>query len=145
MLKLLLVDDFPIMLQGVRRFLEAAFGPVVIGEAADGEEAWQQLRATTWDLVLLDISLPDKTGLALLREWKQEWPDLRVLMLSMHVSPAYVTRAISAGAAGYLTKESATEELATAIAAILAGGTYLGKSVRWLAGSAAQAPATAET
>jgi DNA-binding NarL/FixJ family response regulator len=130
MLKVLLVDDHPLVLRGLRLVLLDEFEPVQIGEAGDSQAAWEKLVAVSWDVVVLDISLPGRNGLELLQDLKFRWPDLPVLMLSMHLNQVYVGRALSAGASGYLTKESAPEEMASAIQAALAGRTYISKSVR---------------
>jgi DNA-binding NarL/FixJ family response regulator len=109
-LRALLSDEFP----------EAAFG-----EAPDGRQALEHLRKTTWDVALLDITLPGRSGLDLLKEIEAEWPKLPVLVLSGHPEDQFALRVLKAGAGGYMTKESAPEELAKAIRKILAGGRYV--------------------
>ena len=96
---------------------------------ATGPEALEQVRASQWDVVVLDITMPGQNGLAVLRLLKQSHPDLPVLMLSMHSGYHYVTGSLKAGASGYLSKESAPEELITAIQTAIGGGTYISQSL----------------
>jgi DNA-binding NarL/FixJ family response regulator len=100
-----------------------------IGEAATADAAIQLSRETRWDLVILDLSLPDRSGLQLLSELKRERPDLPVIVLSMHAEDEYAVRALRNGASGYLTKESAPEELISALQKVIRGGRYLPASL----------------
>jgi two-component system invasion response regulator UvrY len=123
--RVLIVDDHTIVRCGLRALLANEFRGAAFGEAADARQAFEQLRKKTWDIVLLDITLPGKSGLDLLKEMKAEWPLLPVLVLSGHPEDQFAVRVLKAGAGGYLTKESAHEELAKAIHKILDGGRYV--------------------
>jgi two-component system invasion response regulator UvrY len=127
--RVLIADDHAIVRRGLRNILNEAALPAIIGEARDGHEALEMALAENWDVVVLDITMPGQSGLEVLRKLKQERPDQCVLMLSMHASPVYVRGAMRDGAAGYLTKETAPDELITAIIAVLAGKTYLGDNL----------------
>jgi len=129
MLRVLIADDHAIVRKGLKEILGEEVGSVVVGEASSGPEALNKARAEQWDVVVLDITMPGQSGLDVLEKLKQEQPGLPVLMLSMHSSSQYVTRSLKAGASGYLSKESAPSELINAIRAILAGGTYTGRSL----------------
>jgi DNA-binding NarL/FixJ family response regulator/HPt (histidine-containing phosphotransfer) domain-containing protein len=123
--RVLIVDDHTIVRCGLRAMLANEFSGAAFGEAADARQAFEQLRKAPWDIALLDITLPGKSGLDLLKELKAEWPTLPVLVLSGHPEDQFAVRVLKAGAGGYLTKESAPEELAKAIHKILAGGRYV--------------------
>jgi two-component system invasion response regulator UvrY len=121
----LIVDDHAIVRRGLRALLADEFRGAAFGEAPDARRAVEQLRKTHWDLALLDITLPGKSGLDLLKELKAEWPMLPVLVLSGHAEDQFAVRALKAGAGGYMTKDSAPEELTRAVHKILAGGRYV--------------------
>ena len=123
-MRVLLVDDHAIVRAGLRGLL-AAGGRAEIAEAADAAGAVAAMRATRPDLIVLDINLPGIGGLDLLRRMLAEDDRLRVLVLSMHAEPIYATRAIEAGARGYLSKNAPPDELITAVARIAAGGHYV--------------------
>ena len=125
MMRILIVDDHAIVRRGLRELLSDEFHRVAFGEASDAQQALEQLRKKEWDVALLDIALPGKSGLDLLKELKTEWPKLPVLILSAHPEDQFAVRALKAGAGGYMTKESAPEELAKAIRKVLAGGRYV--------------------
>lgn len=125
MMRVLIVDDHAIVRRGLRDLLSDEFLGAAFGEAADAPQALEQLREKKWDVALLDIALPGKSGLELLKELKNEWPKLPVLVLSAHPEDQFAVRVLKAGAGGYMTKESAPEELAKAIRKILAGGRYV--------------------
>ena len=125
MMRVLIVDDHAIVRRGLMAFLSDGFHGAAFGEAGDGRQALEHLRNGEWDVALLDINLPGKNGLELLKELKAEWPGLPVLVLSAHPEDQFAIRALKAGAGGYMTKESAPEELAKAIHKILAGGRYV--------------------
>ncbi len=125
MMRVLIVDDHAVVRRGLRGLLSDEFDGAAFGEAADSREALDQLRKKEWDVALLDMALPGKSGLDLLKELKAEWPKLPVLVLSGYPEDQFAVRVLKAGAAGYLTKESAPEELAKAIRKILAGGRYV--------------------
>jgi formate hydrogenlyase transcriptional activator len=125
MIRALIVDDHAILRHGLRALLSDAFEGVECGEAGNFDEAMDQLRKQEWDVALLDITMPGKSGLELLRELKIEWPKLPVLVLSVHPADQFAVRVRKAGGEGYMTKESAPEELVKAIRIILAGGEYV--------------------
>ena len=124
-MRILCVDDHAIFRQGVRQIL-VQYDPLArIGEAATGAAALQLAREAHWDVVILDLSLPDRSGFQLLTELKQERRDLPVLVLTMHGEDEYAIRALRNGASGYVTKESAPEELIAAIQKVMRGGRYM--------------------
>ena len=125
MIRVLIVDDHAIVRRGLRDLLSDEFHGASFGEASNALLALEQLRKKEWDVALLDIALPGKSGLDLLKELKAEWPKLPVLVLSAHPEDQFAVRALKAGAGGYMTKECAPEELAKAIRKILAGGRYV--------------------
>ena len=125
-LRVLVVDDHAAIRRGVRAVLAEAGLDTHIAEAADGQQAVELACSHDWDVILLDITLPKLSGLDVLTRVKACRPEQRVVMLSMHASANYVRGALNAGAAGYLTKETAPDELVSAIQTVLAGQTYLG-------------------
>jgi DNA-binding NarL/FixJ family response regulator len=125
MIRVLIVDDHAILRRGLRALLSDEFHGAAFGEASNARQALEQLRKEKWDVALLDITLPGKSGLDLLKEFKAARPKLPVLILSAHPEDQFAVRVLKAGAGGYLTKESAPEELAKAIRKILAGGQYV--------------------
>ena len=125
MIRVLIVDDHAILRSGLRVLLSDEFHGAAFGEASNARQALEQLRKEKWDVALLDISLPGKSGLELLKEFKAARPKLPVLILSAHAEDQFAVRVLKAGAGGYLTKESAPEELAKAIRKVLAGGQYV--------------------
>lgn len=125
MIRILIVDDHAVVRRGLMSLLSDEFHGATFGEASDATQALEHLREHMWDVALLDITLPRKGGLDLLKEIQVEWPRLPVLVLSGHPEDQFALRALKAGAGGYLTKESAPEELAKAIHKILAGGRYV--------------------
>ena len=124
-MRALCVDDHAIFRQGVKQILQQYDRQVKIGEAATARAAMQLARESRWDVVLLDLSLPDRSGLQLLGELKREQPDLPVVILTMHGDDEYAVRAVRGGASAYVTKESAPEELITALRKVMAGGRYM--------------------
>jgi two-component system invasion response regulator UvrY len=124
-LRALCIDDHAIFRQGVKQILQQYDRQVTIGEAATARAAMQLARESRWDVVLLDLSLPDRSGLQLLGELKREQPDLPVIVLTMHGDDEYAVRAVRGGASAYVTKESAPEELITALRKVMAGGRYM--------------------
>jgi two-component system, NarL family, invasion response regulator UvrY len=123
--RVLIADDHAVVRQGLRQILSDCSDIAVGGEAANGQEVFEKARGAKWDLVVLDISMPGQSGVDILKQLKHEQPELPVLVLSMHPEDQFAERALKAGASGYLTKESAPEELVRAIRKILAGGKYL--------------------
>lgn len=122
----LIVDDQAIVREGVKRILAAAPGLRVAGEATSGAEAIDLMRSAQWDVVLLDVSLPDTNGLALLHAIQDHAPELPVLVLSMYSQDQYALRMLKAGARGYLEKQDAPGELVSAIRTLAQGGRYVG-------------------
>ncbi|HEV8717078.1 MAG TPA: response regulator transcription factor [Candidatus Binatia bacterium] len=125
MIRVLIVDDHALLRRGLRSLLSDEFHEAAFGEASNAEEALEQLGRKAWDVALLDITLPGKSGLDLLKEFKAARPKLPVLVLSVHPEDQFAVRVLKAGAAGYMTKESAPEELVKAIRKVLAGGRYV--------------------
>ncbi len=128
-MKILIVDDHAIVRAGMRQLLLEDDPDSLITEAGDAAEALHALRATGFDLMLLDIALPGKNGIDLLKQVKNEWPRLPVLILSMYPEDQYAVRALRAGASGYMTKESAPEQLVDAIHRVSRGGRYISPAV----------------
>ena len=129
MIKVLLVDDHAIVREGIRRIIDDTAGITISAEASTGQEALYLIGKKKYDLVILDISMPGKNGLQTLKEIKKYDIKLPVLMLSMHAEEQYAMRAIKAGASGYLTKESASEELVSAILKTYDGRKYISQGV----------------
>ena len=128
-LKVLLADDHAIIRDGLKQILADTADLVVAGEAANGIELMQQVRGKDWDVLVLDISMPGRSGLELIHMIKNEKPDLPILVFSMHHEEQYAVRALQAGAQGYLTKESDGELLVAAIRRVANGGVYLSDRV----------------
>ncbi|MBM2811491.1 MAG: Response regulator, LuxR family [Chloroflexi bacterium] len=124
-IRVLIVDDHAIVRSGLRALLSNEFRGAAFGEASDARQALEQLRNKKWDVAVLDIVLPGKSGLDLLKELKAEWPGLPVLVLSGHREDQFAVRVLKAGAGGYMAKESVPEELTKAIHKILDGGRYV--------------------
>ncbi|HXZ91509.1 MAG TPA: response regulator transcription factor [Burkholderiales bacterium] len=125
MIRVLIADDHKLVREGLKRILAAAEDLRVAGEASSGDEALALARANDYDLALVDMSMPGVAGIELIRRLRLEKPALRILVLSMHGEQQYAARALKAGAAGYLTKDSATEQLVGAIRKVAAGGLYI--------------------
>ena len=130
MILVLIADDHAILRQGLRQILADAEDMTVVAEAANGVEVMQMIRSDyRFDVVLLDIAMPGRSGIEVLKQIKDEKPNLPVLVLSMHPEDQYAVRLLKAGAAGYLTKESAPELLVQAIRKVAAGKKYITPSV----------------
>ena len=129
MIRVVVADDHQILREGLRQLLQAGGDLTVVGEAADGHAVMEQVRALEFDVLLLDMSMPGKSGIELIRQVKAEKPRLRILVLSMHEEHQYAVRAIRAGASGYLTKESATAQLVAAIRKVAGGGAFISAEV----------------
>ena len=125
MTRILIADDHTLVRDGLKRILAAASDLTVAAEAVDGDQALARVRAEEFDLVLLDLSMPGLSGVDLIKRLKLERPGLKILVLSMHGEQQYAVRAYKAGASGYLTKDSASAELVSAIRKIAAGGVYI--------------------
>ena len=129
MIKVLMVDDHIMVREGIKRIIDDTNDIDIVAEAASGEEALKTLNNIGVDIVLLDISMPGKNGIQTLKEIKKHNPTMKVLMLSMHAEEQYAMRAIKAGASGYLTKESASDKLVTAIRKIEQGRKHISPEV----------------
>jgi two-component system, NarL family, invasion response regulator UvrY len=129
MIRILIADDHAIVRAGLKQLVAANPGIVVAAEASTGPEAMSLIRKESFEVVLLDISMPGRGGLEILSEIKKEYPRLPVLILSMHPEEQYAMRALKGGASGYITKDSAPEELVAAILKVASGGKYITKSL----------------
>jgi DNA-binding NarL/FixJ family response regulator len=125
----LIADDHAIVRQGLKQILSETEDLVIAGEADDGVEALLLARQRDWNVFLLDVSMPNRNGIDTLKQLKKEFPRLPVLILSMHPEEQYAVRALKAGASGYLTKQSAPEQLVTAIRQVSQGKKYLSPAV----------------
>jgi len=128
-MRILIIEDHAVVRQGLRLILADHFKKAVFGEARNATEGLARVWKQKWDVVVLDITMPGISGLAVLNKLKEEMPRLPVLMLSMHSGEHYVSGSLKAGAAGYLSKESAPEELVTAIHTVMEGKTYVSQSL----------------
>ena len=129
MIRVVIADDHTIVREGLRQLLEAAGDIVVATEAVNGYEVVERVRDTEFDILLLDLSMPGKSGMELIRQVRAEKPKLKILVLSMHEENQYAVRAIKAGASGYLTKDSASSQLVFAIRKLAAGGAFISAEV----------------
>lgn len=131
MIKVLITDDHPVVRQGIKLILESdpakSFGP--IEEASSGQEMMNKLVTSGYDIIVLDISMPGRSGLDLLGEIKKGWPEISVVILSMHPEEQYALKALKMGASAYLTKTSATEELISCLLKVKDGGRYITRSL----------------
>jgi two-component system invasion response regulator UvrY len=125
MLRVLIADDHAITREGLKRILTDYPKPLHVGNAANAAQTLSMVRKNEWDLVLLDISLPDKSGLDVLKSIKKDRPALPVLVLSMYPVDQYALRVLKAGGSGYLTKESAPEQLLAAVRKVSEGGRFI--------------------
>jgi DNA-binding NarL/FixJ family response regulator len=125
MIRVVIADDHQILREGLKQLLLAAGDLEVVGEAGDGYEVLQRVRDLEFDVLLLDMSMPGKSGVELIKQVKSEKPKLRILVLSMHEEHQYAVRAIRAGASGYLTKESAAVQLTAALRKVAGGGAFI--------------------
>lgn len=128
-MKILICDDHKIVRDGLKQILQQMPEVTAIAEAKDGNEAIRLTKDKSYNLVLLDISLPDRNGLEVLQVIKEKSPSINVLMLSMHSQEQYAIRAFKLGASGYLTKDTASEELLLAVKRISDGGKYISQSL----------------
>lgn len=125
MTRILMADDHPIVRRGLRQILSEDSGITEVGEATTAMDVMRLLRESEWDAVILDVNLPDRSGLDILREIRERTPTLPVLILSMHPEDQFAVRVLKAGASGYLNKDSAPDELLKAVRRILSGGRYI--------------------
>ena len=124
-MRILIADDHAVVRRGLKQILAEAFKRAVFGEATNSQEALESVWKETWDIVILDLTMPGRSGLEVLQEIKRERPKLPVLILSMHPEDQFAVRLLKAGASGYMTKESAAEELVGAVKKAIAGGRYV--------------------
>lgn len=127
--RILIVDDHAIVREGLKQILAEVDDIEVAGEADCSRSALQMARREPWDLVLMDISMPDRSGLETLELLRKEHPGIKVLMLSMHRETQYAVRALKTGAAGYLNKQSAPDQLVDAIRLVASGKKYISAEV----------------
>lgn len=124
-MRILIADDHAVFRRGLRETIRETFPKATFGEAKSAAEALDWVRRHDWEIVILDISMPGRSGLDILDELKRLRPKLPILFLSMYPEAQYARRVLKAGAAGYLTKESIPEELQTAVRRVVAGGRYV--------------------
>jgi DNA-binding NarL/FixJ family response regulator len=129
MIRIVMADDHAIVREGLKRIVASADDMEVAGEAGDGVEVMRLVRETEFDVLVLDLSMPGRSGMELIKLVKSERPPLRILVLSMHQEMQYAVRAIKSGASGYMTKESAPAQLVLALRKIAAGGAYISAEV----------------
>ena len=129
MIKILIADDHPVVRKGLKEIIEEIPDMAVHGEASNGQETLEKVGKSDFDIVVLDISMPGISGLDILKQLKSEKPELSILVLSMYPEEQYAVRVLRAGASGYLTKESAPEELIAAIRKASKGGKYISSSL----------------
>src|SRR5713101_6309239 len=125
MINILIVDDHAVVRRGLKQIVTEESDMTVVGEAESAQEGIELIRKQDCDIVILDITMPGRSGIDILKELKQEYPKRPVLILSMYPEEQYAVRALKAGAAGYITKASAPDELVRAIRKIIAGGKYV--------------------
>jgi two-component system invasion response regulator UvrY len=124
-MRILIADDHAVVRRGLRQVLAEAFKKAVFGEAANSQEALERVWKEPWDVVILDLTMPGRSGLDVLKEIKRAKPKLPVLILSMHPEDQFAVRLLKAGASGYMTKETAPAELVGAVNKAIAGGRYV--------------------
>src|SRR5688572_14102195 len=128
-IKVLVVDDHTTVRDGLKLAVLDKYPSAKCTGARNAPEAMDQLNRNPWDVMLLDLTMPGQNGLDLLKQVHETQPDLKVLVITMHPEEQYAVRALKAGAAGYITKESASEELIKAISKVLNGGRYISASL----------------
>jgi DNA-binding NarL/FixJ family response regulator len=128
-MRILITDDHAVVRQGLKQILAEEFKRAEFGEAASAAEAIDRVWKETWDVVVLDITMPGRSGLEVLKEIKKSKPKLPVLVLSMHPEDQFAVRLLKIGASGYMTKESAPNELVGAVKKVMAGGRYISGSL----------------
>ena len=129
MLRILIADDHTIVRKGLKQILLEEFSNAVIDEVPDAEELIKKVMAEKWDVVVSDLSMPGRSGLDALQQIKSGYPDLPVLILSIHPEEQYALRALKSGAAGYLSKDTAPDELVKAVKKVLLGKKYISQSI----------------
>jgi DNA-binding NarL/FixJ family response regulator len=129
MLKILIADDHTVVRKGLRQILLDEFPGAEIGEVADGGELVKKVMSDKWDVVVSDLSMPGRSGLDALQQIKLTHPDLPVLILSIHPEEQYALRALKSGASGYLSKDTAPDELVKAVQKVLLGKKYISQAI----------------
>lgn len=129
MIKILIADDHPIIREGLKQILKISTNIVIKGEASNGEEVLKLLKNNNYDLILLDLSLPKKNGIEVLKEIRKKYPKLPILILSIHSDEHFIIEALRNGASGYITKDSIPEELILAIKNVYSGQIYINQKV----------------
>src|SRR2546421_2447341 len=124
-MKILIGDDHAVFRRGLKETLSEAFPRIVFGEARTAQETLELAQRQNWDVIILDISMPGRSGLDILEDLRRSRPRIPILLLTMHPEQQFARRALKAGAAGYLTKDSVPDELKEAIKRIVAGGRYV--------------------
>ena len=127
--KVLIADDHPVVRQGLKMMLSSDPEVDVVGEARDGDEAFEMAHQLDWDVAVLDYSMPGRGGVELLSDVKHDYPDRPVLIMSIYPEDPHGLRALKAGAAGYITKESAGDELTAAVKKVATGGRYISSTL----------------
>lgn len=128
--RVILADDHTLVRDGIRRILEGDPGFVVVDEAADGLSAVEAVKRTDADVLVLDLTMPGRDGLDVLGDARLAKPDLRIIVLTMHAGREYVMRAMQEGANGYLLKDSAVQDLVSAVRSVVAGGSYFSPAIQ---------------
>lgn len=129
MIRIVIADDHAVVREGLKRIISSAHDMSVVGEAANGAEVIQQVRDSDFDVLVLDLSMPGRSGMELIKLVRCEKPRLRILVLSMHEELQYAVRSIKSGASGYLTKESAPTQLMQVLRKVAAGGAFISNEV----------------
>jgi len=124
-MKILITDDHAVVRQGIKQILAAEFKKAEFGEAGNAQESIKKVTEQPWDVAILDVTMPGRGGLEVLKDMKQLRPKMPVLMLSMHPEDQFAVRMLKAGASGYMTKESAADELVGAVRKVMSGGRYV--------------------
>ena len=127
--RIVLADDHPIVLTGLRNLIESEPDFAVVGEAASGPEALKVIRDARPDIAIIDISMPGMSGIVLTRRLSEEAKDVKILMLTLHEDRAYLKQALDAGARGYVVKRSAAANLVSAVRSVIAGGIYIDPAI----------------
>lgn len=128
-LRVLIADDHTVVRQGLIQIVQRGFGQAAFAEAKDAQEALAHVRKSPWDVAILDVSMPGRSGLDIIKEVKQLRPRLPVVVLSMYSEEQYAERALKSGASGYITKDKAAEELVEAIKKVVKGGRYVSEAL----------------
>lgn len=128
-MKVLITDDHSVVREGLKQIVRKINTTFIADEAVNGNDALEKIKKNRYDLVIMDISMPDKSGLDILKILKDKSKEIKVLILSIHPQEQYAIRALKLGASGYLCKDSVYEELTTAISTILAGGKYISPAI----------------